>query len=386
MNILIIPSWYSNKKNPIKGSFFREQALALSRKGHTVNIIYVSLHPRNEFFSKAHFKTRFYQDEGVGVYRISLPSFGIERSKKAFFYIQFQLYKKIIKTILKKQRIDIIHAHSYYPAGYMSTNLKNYFSIPFVVTEHSSKIVLNNLSAEKKDFLAQTVNIADCFICVSNYLKESVEAITGTKKTIEILPNLVSPLFYYEKKIEENQKFVITSVGSLISLKRHDLLINAFNDAFKTNENVILEIIGVGPEYSNLEMLIKNLKLGKKVKLLGGLSREETALKMRKSDMFALISSLETFGVVYIEALASGLPVLSVNNGGSQDIIKDAEGLICKVDNREDITNGLTYMYENRSKYNSEEISQRSLNLYSEENVSEKLLNIYSSVIKSRVK
>src|SRR5690606_2632598 len=131
-------------------------------------------------------------------------------------------------------------------------------------------------------------------------LKESVKRITNSNKTIEIVPNVLSPHFNYDNDKEKDDRFTIISVGGLIKRKRHDLLIKAFAKTFGSDTKVKLDIIGDGEEKENLLNLIKSLKMENNIYLLGRLSREETALKMKRSHVFALPSKNETFGVVYI--------------------------------------------------------------------------------------
>lgn len=384
MNILIVPSWYATKDNPVLGSFFREQALALSARGHNVSLAYVSLCPRTGFISKDHFHIKKYNDNGVNVYTYSIPSFGVERNKKLFFSLYYSRYKKLINTIIDDgHSIDVIHAHSFYPAGYTATLLKRYFKIPIVVTEHLSAIPLETLNDEKIKYLERTVTNSDRFICVSKFLKDAVIKLTHTGDDIYIVPNVLSPLFNYkEASIEKNSDtFTFISIGALIEIKRFSILISAFAEAFATDKSVTLEIIGEGSQREALEFIIESKGLQDNVVLHGRLSREETANKLRSSDAFVLVSSVETFGVVYIEAMASGLPVIASKNGGAETIVSEDDGILVDIDDIEQLKNTLIYMRQNVDKYKSNEISSRCIEMYSEKVISNQLVSVYSEAI-----
>lgn len=383
MNILIIPTWYSTKSNPVRGSFIKEQAIALHKSGHNVFVAYASLHPRKEFLSKEHFKLKEFDDDGIKTYRLSIPSFGVERNKKVFFKVYYLLYKNIIKHMMKNgEKIDIIHAHVFYPAGYVANLLKRDFNIPVVVTEHLSAIPSGGLSSEKIEYLKSTVINSDKFITVSESLKNEIKKITGLEKEIKVIPNVLSPNFYYENKEYNNENtFKFISVGGLIERKRHKFLIEAFVDVFKEFDNVSLDIIGGGPEYNNLENLIKENNMENRIRLLGILSREETAKKMRESDAFALLSTFETFGVVYIEALACGLPVIATINGGAEQIVNDNNGILINVDDKLKLCEALKYIYLNNNQYNKQEISKNCIEQYCEASISKALTDEYEKIL-----
>ena len=110
------------------------------------------------------------------------------------------------------------------------------------------------------------------------------------------------------------------------------MLIRAFSKAFKDQPKVNLTIVGDGPEYNNLNNLIKTLKMEKQISLYGSANREEVKMLLQKSDAFVFSSQYETFGVVLIEAMACGLPVVATKCGGPESIIdSDKVGLLSEI-------------------------------------------------------
>ena len=151
-----------------------------------------------------------------------------------------------------------------------------------------------------------------------------------------------------------------------------ECLIKAFTKAFR-DEKVTLRIGGGGSLKTSLEALIKELSMENQIKLLGALSREEVSKEMRACDAFALPSEHETFGVVYIEALACGKPVIGADNGGAEDIIKENNGIIVKKKDAEDLTKALIRIKENYEMYDKYKISEETIFSYSEKVLVEKL-------------
>ena len=106
---------------------------------------------------------------------------------------------------------------------------------------------------------------------------------------------------------------------------------------------------------------------------------------MSKCDAFVLASKYETFGVVYIEALASGKPVIGTYNGGAEDIINDSNGLLVKVDDINDLGNAMKKIIKNINIYNSEEIRNDCIEKYSKKKIIKDIINEYNNVLERRL-
>jgi len=159
------------------------------------------------------------------------------------------------------------------------------------------------------------------------------------------------------------------------------MLIKAFYKAFSKNPHITLTIVGSGAEYNNLSKLISDLKIENQIFLYGRASRNEVLNLLKHSDAFVLSSIYETFGVVLIEAIACGLPVLSTKSGGPESIIKsDRYGILCEI-NEKEFTQQLVNLYENRFKFNKDEIRNYAVEHFSENAVCSKLTKIYERVI-----
>lgn len=388
MNILIIASWYSNETNPIRGSFFREQAVALKKSGHKVTLVSVEQLPMKRCFSHEANRYREYLDEGVRTiiyYQISFGSKphllhvgGRELEFDPYLDRNLEGYKKIFKKLKKeKERFDIIHAHSFIPGGYAACMLKSVFHAPVIVTEHFSAIPAGTLSGHRLKGLQYTVEHADAFYCVSENLARHVSAVTGTDKPIGVIPNILSPLFFYDGNAEKYESFTVLSVGQLIPRKRMELLIDSFHEAFGPEDRAQLLIAGDGESRKALQEQIDRLGLTNRVSLLGRISRADLAELMRKGHAFVLMSRLETFGVVYIEAMASGLPTVGTYNGGSDEILKRFECFGLKVDDKEGLVQILKGLYRRELSVDSGTLSEQVREAYGEKAIVDALNRAY---------
>lgn len=384
MNILIIPSWYPNKKNPILGSFFREQALALARYGHNITVLNATIQPRHNYFSMDNFRLIKYRDENMFVYSYTVPSFGIHRIGDMFYRLfEKNMYKTFKQIIKDGQSFDIIHAHSILPAGMAACKLAKRNNIPIVVTEHSSGVLMKNVNAKERSFIKETINKAEKIICVSPALRKSILDLTGTKKEVLVIPNIVSPLFSFISASNQKEGFTFVSVATLNEGKRNELTIQAFCDAFRNMPNVKLNIIGDGPLMKKIQKLIIDLKMEKQIQLYGRLSREQTADIVKRSDAFVLASAYETFGIVYIEAMACGKPVLGTRNGGAEYIINASNGMLVDVDNVEQLSEAMKYIYDHIGNFDRKEIASDCLASYSGESIARELTNVYLDIMRS---
>ncbi|WP_409272367.1 glycosyltransferase [Neobacillus sp. SCS-31] len=382
MNILIIPSWYSSKNNSIKGSFFREQAIALKKAGHHVIILNATYKDRTGYFDSDNYKLRKYYDEGVLVYSYVTPAFGITRTKRIMFNHFLRRLERLFRKIQADgEQVDVIHAHSFIPAGYGASVIGKKHNIPVVITEHASSIINKSLSAIEVSYFKKSIELSNAIICVGEGLKQSIIELTGTKKYIEVIPNIVSPLFQFKHRNRINNEFTFCSVGNLNIGKRFGPTISAFTSAFKGNSQIKLKIIGEGEQYTKLKNQIDSLGMRDQISLLGVLPREKVAYHMQNSDAFVLASAFETFGVVYIEALACGKPVIGTRNGGADSIINQENGILIDVDNENQLTEAMREMVGNYDKYKKEEISAITIKKYGEKSITNKLNVIYEGCI-----
>lgn len=385
MNILFIPSWYPRDAGDIYGSFFREQAIALVRAGHRVIVLDASFTLWKRMFAFGFWRIEQRADEGLEIFARQIPSFGFAKMPRlgTFLYRHNlrRLYQKLEKTADPSQW-DLIHAHSYFPAGIAACALGKQLHLPVVITEHRGTVLHGNLRPGYADMLTACVKQAAAFVCVSGALRDQVAKITGANKDLYVIPNMVSGLFYPAKHAAdvEGDAFRFFSVGGLTETKRFALLIRAFAACFAGDPGVTLEIGGVGPLKQSLDELIATLGMQQQIKLLGKLPREVVADTMRRCDAFVLLSARETFGIVYAEALACGKPVIAARNGGANEIVLPENGLLIDVDDIHQAEEALKSMRRREKTYDSAAIAHKSRALYSQEAVSARLTALYIAV------
>lgn len=379
MNILVVPSWYKSNESDQIGSFFYEQAIMLKEYGHNVVVADATLQGRASYFSKRLFRLKKY-DDGVLTYSYVVPSLGTNRIEFLAKYIYKRSLKKIVKALRKDDiKIDIVHAHSFFPAGLVSTELFERQGIPVVVTEHNSLVLTKSLNKRRLSYLQETLDNCSAFICVSEALKKAVMDQVLVKKEINVVPNVVSNVFYYRNSPNREGAFTFISIGNLIKSKNHSLTIQAFSKFSKVVENSSLYIVGEGIEHENLLLEVDKLGLKDKVVFTGCIGRQDVAEIISKSNVLVLPSSFETFGVVYIESLACGRPVIAAHNGGADEIITNDNGLFVKNIDVDSIFDSMVTMYDMYNTFDYYDISVKAIEEYGAKSIASQLSGIYNA-------
>lgn len=121
MKIFVIPSWYPSNTKPNNGSFFREQAQTLLELANDVVLLNGTFRSREAYFSSENFKLIKYFDEGLLTYQFVIPNFMLSRNAWMGISMAKWSINKVFHSAVEDHGYpDIIHAHSFYPAGYVA--------------------------------------------------------------------------------------------------------------------------------------------------------------------------------------------------------------------------------------------------------------------------
>ena len=386
MRVLLLPSWYTDENNPLRGIFFKEQAEALEKSGVEVIVLSITLNDIRKYF-KGEIKKglEISIENGVKVYRYNTFNY-FPKLQEFYFKYYSKLINKLVKLIVENEGdIDIVHIHSALDAG-ISYSLSK-VKLPYVITEHSSKYARNMLNPTQKKYLPKAFNGAEVVIAVGEGLKKSISKYSNSKK-IKIIPNLVKMPnvdFIKEESNLENKKIKLFSLGFLTHNKGMDLIIEAYNLGKDKLKDVQIFIGGSGSEFENLKNLIIKYKLEDNIILLGELNREEVAKNMEACDAFILSSRHETFGIVFIEAMYYGKPVIASKTGGIETFIDEKCGILVESGNVNEIKNAMINMKEKYYKYDNEFIKDFCKKNFSEEVIANELISLYRKVISENV-
>lgn len=295
---------------------------------------------------------------------------------------------KAVERVLQKYNLkfDLIHAHFTWTAGYAGAKLKEIYNTPFIITAHGYDIYdLPFRDSGWRKRIEYVLNTADQIITVSNKNLHCINQL-NVRTPVSVIPNgFRSDLFYPEDQLKcrkilglpEDKKILLT-VGNLVPIKGHIYLVEAMKE-IKKRQNVICVIIGAGQQKHNLEKLIGKYELGDYVLLFGAKPHHEIPAWMNACDLFIMPSLRESFGVVQIEAMACGKPVVATRNGGSDEIItSDNYGVLCEPANPSELVRNISialnkeWDHKSIAKYNKK---------YDWENAVNQIKEIYELLI-----
>ena len=303
-----------------------------------------------------------------------------------------RLYRKAVKLY---GRPDLLHAH-FTDYAYLASLLADEEKLPLVVTEHSSLVNRQLLPADIEKPAKAAYRRADCLIAVSPALAVRMQQHSGRK--VEWVPDMVDTnLFAYSDSrerqrawMEETQteeegcSFTFLSCGNLRKVKRMDLLIRAFAQAFRESPQVSLTICGQGEEEGALRRLIAELGMEQRIELAGLRPREEIAKRLAQTDCFVLASESETFGVSYLAALSCGVPVIATRCGGPECFVNEHNGIMVETGNVDALARAMLTIYCNIDFYNRPAIAQEVRRVYSSQAVARSLIRQYENLLDSR--
>jgi glycosyltransferase involved in cell wall biosynthesis len=366
--------------------FFREQAIALARRNIQIAVLVpprsLPKDPRrwNDFWRTTH----YVQDEGVITYRPRFINWSrlIARKRIAVFKEACLSFDRYCATHGKP---NILHAHSALPGGEIAMALSLKHHIPFVVTEHFSGFARGMIPAYDLAKAQKIFTSADVLVTVSSAMLHTLESSCSvTFPRARVIPNILPDGFMssHPSPVPVTDDFTFLNVALLTSIKRQDLLLIAFTRAFGRDESVLLRIGGYGSEMKRLQKLAQDLGIGDRVTFLGKLERAQVLDEMNQCHAFVLSSEFETFGMVVIEALSQGKPVIATRCGGPEDILHAKNGILVRKNDEDALAEALTRMRSNFSNYDSGLIRYDCLNRFSEDVVVTQLVSIYENALK----
>lgn len=380
LKVLVVPSWYASDERPTLGSFFREQAEAVAECEADVRVAYCELrHPLRivkDVFVGKKVGLVISEEDKLPVYRFIRYNLPLRTPQSMDSRFAKGLEVIIEHLLLEGWKPDVIHLQSFFPAGFGVLEVSKRYKIPFVLSEHSTGFSRHDWSPYQESILRDVLANASSIVTVSRGLKTDVQQYT--EKDIDVIPNLVDFSKFQTSSSNSplNSKFVFFSLGYLTYKKGFDILLKSFARAFSQRADVELRIGGDGVELKPLQCLAKELGIEDKVHFLGALNRQEVAQEMNSCHSFVLASRFETFGVVFIEALSAGKPIIVPNIDGPNDIVNRENGLVFIKGDISDLSKKMALMNSNINYYNKDEIKNSCRVIYDRSTIGKKIYGV----------
>jgi glycosyltransferase involved in cell wall biosynthesis len=175
--------------------------------------------------------------------------------------------------------------------------------------------------------------------------------------------------------------FVFVNVASLEHKKGQDVLVRAFARAWRVQPSMRLHLCGDGPLADQLRMQCAELGIGDAVVFRGWLTKTEVLRELDASDFFVLPSRMETFGVVLIEALARGVPVIATRCGGPEYIVDGSLGMLIEPEDEAQLEQALLKAFAERAAWEPGSIRETALKRYGSDTFLKNMVQLYNSVV-----
>lgn len=315
-----------------------ELGLELSKRGHEIHFITYNQPVRLELLSN-----------NVHYHEVNVPEYPL------FHYQPYELaLSSKLVDMVKLHGIEILHVHYAIPhayAAYMAKKMliEENIYVPIVTTLHGTDITLVGSHPFYKPAVTFSINKSDAVTAVSQSLKDDTLRLFDIKNEINVVTNFIdldkhNVLFSDCQRTlmaKDNEK-IITHISNLRPVKRVEDVIDVFYNVQKEIPAKLM-LVGEGPEREKIEARCVELGIYNKVVFLGKSNEIDKILWF--SDLFLLPSQTESFGLAALEAMASGVPVISSNTGGIPEVnIQGVSGFLSDVGDVADMTKNALYI------------------------------------------
>lgn len=339
------------------------------------------------------------RDKGrVGVNSVDLRVNNSEIIYRPILNIYSRLhYKYKVKTILKDvlklidcSKVDIIHAHTWYSDGGVAYELFKTHNIPYIVTVRNTDIMvflkyLIHVRSYGLEILKNAKQIIFITPVLLNklFLSKTLQRNLDLKNKSTIIPNGVDKFWIentVERKAEASSPLKLIFIGRFTNNKNLDNVISAVKIANDNGHSCHLSIVGWG---NNLEAKIAaSTKKKSYYTLFGKLSdKAKIAKLLRESDIFIMPSKNETFGLVYIEALSQGIPIIYSKDDGIDGLHRTNIGEAINGDNIQEIVDAIITIAKNYQSYNFS--PAKIANFHSWTRIASQYLQLYGDATKN---
>jgi len=302
---------------------------------------------------------------------------------------------KVVNREAQEFKADLIHCQHLWVAPYAA----KLTGLPYVITAHGTDIKGYKKDKRYRHIALKGAAGADKIITISDQVHEEVKKyyFEDESKLQKIMngvdENIFKPLDIdrltvlkkYIKGIQSDPPYLITFVGKLTDFKGVDLLIDAAAEYEQEFPGIMTLIIGNGELRNSLENRAEKLKL-KNIHFLGNLPQTELPPLYSTADISIVPSRVEPFGLVAVEALACGTPVIASRAGGLPDFINEDVGRLFEMNNSADLADKITDALKNNDKkHKGKRAAEYALNNFSWHRVIDEVITVYKSVLSQEV-
>jgi glycosyltransferase involved in cell wall biosynthesis len=398
LRIIVVPSWFPSPRAPLAGIFFAEQTELLAKHAPSIEVHVFAVPKRN-------FDIPFKRP--VAALRVLLGWWRADKHVMRAVTSNYVVHT--FETIVWSDRVvhggllhearrmarvargierergpfDLVHAHVSHPAGFVAAELARILGVPLVVSEHLGPFPFDDMrGADGRPFpdVLSPLESADRVTAVSRAHATAIAQ--WISRSIIVMPNFIDESRFAPAARMPAVPFRFLSVGHLVPVKGFDVLLRALALCHARGDQFHLSIVGKGHQEDDLRRIATELDLEAAVTWLGAPERASMPEIYRAADAFVLASRHESFGVVVIEALASGLPVVATRCGGPEEIVTPEVGELAPAEDPAALADAMSRLA--RRRFDRAAIRRYFESAYSSSAVVPRLEQLYREALTAR--
>jgi teichuronic acid biosynthesis glycosyltransferase TuaC len=292
----------------------------------------------------------------------------------------------VFGRIVAEHRPSFVHAHALYPSAAAARRLAQRNGLPYVVSIHGSDLYTNlEHPAARRELLAAAAGAARV-ICVSESLaRDARELLALPDGRVTVIPDTYDERrFAFAGRESHDGPVRLITVGRLVDVKGHDLLLESVAALVREGVDLSLELVGAGPNEPKLRARATAAGIGDRVRFSGALAPDAVREALSRADLFVLSSRREGFGVALVEALATGLPAVATRCGGPADIIGGGDGVLVGAGDAAELAAGIRDAVRRMGEFDRAAIAAGVKERFGSRRIAERLVAVYRDAVATR--
>ena len=388
MHLVEIPSFFP----PYGGEFCLEQSKALHALGHEVRIVSnVQLSVKRDVraFLFLPYGRRFTTLDGIPLYQSYMR--GIPKVIRPNVERWVSIVRSMFDTYVSNYGMpDVLHAHCAKWAGYAAMLISDDYHIPYVITEHLPSMIFREEFGDKGKqawqvpLLREAYEKATQVVTVSEEVVDDLAPFFGKDYLWTAISNVIDvDYFAYRKRIPVKQRpFRFCCIGNYIHRKGYDILFRAFQLLEAVVPEIELHIAGQGTDSRECRDALVHLSCASKVVCYGVVSRDRVREMLYESDALVLATRDETQGLVLLEAMSTGIPVVTTE-AVPQSVRIEGGCNVVPVDDAETMATVMKQILEQHEGYEGEEVSRKVAELAAPQVIARQLEQVFRKSLTS---
>ena len=387
-HIVFLARWYPHRYDPMFGLFVQRHAEAAALF-NDITVIYCQQTSRD--VSTTHIINKKDVDDAsnnnskfeiVRTLENNVDTIRVYYEKpknKILSLIRF--YRANMKALKLCKKPDMIHVHILTRLGVIAWIQKLLHKTPYIITEHWSRYLPGNGFGGflRKMFTKIVVRNAVTVTTVTENLAIAMKNHGLKNDNYVVLPNVVNLDMFHISERDNNPCKIIHISCFEDKSKNISGLLESLKMIEEKGIDFQCTLIGEGMDLELMKEKAQNLQLINKVSFTGLMEGQKLADELSSGDFLVLSSNYENMPVVILEALASGLPVVSTNVGGIKEMIDDTKGILVEPRNKEALAEAMIKMIETYKSYDANYLRNSVIEKYGYESVGRFLSGLYSN-------